>query len=51
MISAASICVLLLLHRIFVSCLCSDQFEFMVVFIGFNLRSGPGSIFEPVLNF
>ena len=32
-------------------CLCSDQCEFMVVFMVFLLLSGPGFIFEPVVNF
>jgi hypothetical protein len=34
-----------------VSCLWSDQSEFMAVFMGFNLQSGTDFIFEPVLNF
>jgi len=34
-----------------VSCLWSDQSEFMALFVGLNLRSGPNFIFEPVLNF
>jgi hypothetical protein len=34
-----------------VSCVWSDQFQFMAVLMGLNLRSGPGFIFELVLNF
>ena len=29
------------------SCLWSDQCEVMVLFMVFNVRIGPGSIFEP----
>jgi hypothetical protein len=34
-----------------VSCLWSDQSEFMSFFVGFNLQCSPGFIFEPVLDF
>ena len=32
-------------------CLWSDQSEFMVLFMAFNLWAGPGFIFGSVINF
>jgi len=34
-----------------VLCLCSDQSEFMSLFVVLNLCVGPGFIFESVVNF
>jgi len=36
---------------IFVLCLWSDQFEFVALFMGFNLWIGPGLFLSLVVNF